>query len=75
MVAERLRAMIAQVPIQIPGGTSLTLTASFGVAGMERVTEDTIDFLIRAADQAMYEAKAAGRNCVRLASPLDRTSS
>jgi diguanylate cyclase (GGDEF)-like protein len=67
--------MIAQVPIQIPGGTSLTLTASFGVAGMERVTEDTIDFLIRAADQAMYEAKAAGRNCVRLASPLDRTSS
>jgi diguanylate cyclase (GGDEF)-like protein len=72
MVAERLREMLAQMPIPIPGGMTLTLTASFGVAGMERVTEDTIDFLIRAADQAMYEAKAAGRNCVRMASILPR---
>jgi diguanylate cyclase (GGDEF)-like protein len=75
MVAERLRTMMAQGPISIPGGMSVALTASFGVWGMEHLTEVTIDFLIRAADQAMYEAKAAGRNCVRIASPLDRTSS
>lgn len=74
-VAKRLRTMIAHLPIPISEGRSLTLTASFGVAGMERVTEDMIDFLIRAADQAMYEAKAAGRNCVRLASPLAGPSS
>lgn len=75
MVAERLREMLAQTPISIPGGLTLTLTASFGVAGMERFTEDTIDFLIRSADQAMYEAKAAGRSCVRVASILLRPTS
>lgn len=70
MVAERLRTMIAHGSIHIPNGLSVGLTASFGVAGMERITEDTIDLLIRAADHAMYEAKAAGRNCVRTASIL-----
>jgi diguanylate cyclase (GGDEF)-like protein len=67
MVAERLRTMMAQAPIPIPGGMSVTLTASFGVSGKEHITEDTIDLLIRAADHAMYESKAAGRNCVRMA--------
>jgi diguanylate cyclase (GGDEF)-like protein len=75
LVAERLRTMIAQAPILIPGGMSVTLTASFGVSGKERLTEETINFLIRAADHAMYEAKAGGRNCVRLASTLPRSSS
>ena len=75
MVAERLREMLAQMLIPIPGGATSTLTASFGVAGVECVTEDEIDSFIRAADQAMYDAKAAGRNCVRTASSFDRRSS
>ena len=38
------------------------MTASFGVAEIQ--TPDT-DTLIRSADQALYDAKRAGRNRVR----------
>ena len=42
----------------------IVITASFGVATFP---DDAVDrtSLIRAADSAMYEAKEAGRNCVR----------
>ncbi|MFT9487345.1 GGDEF domain-containing protein [Tepidibacillus decaturensis] len=39
------------------------VTASFGVAGY--CPGDTVDTLVKRADELMYEAKAAGRNCVR----------
>jgi len=39
------------------------VTASFGVAGFR--PEDTADTLLQRADDLMYEAKSAGRNCVR----------
>jgi len=39
------------------------VTASFGVTGY--CSEDTSDTLVQRADNMMYEAKAAGRNCVR----------
>jgi diguanylate cyclase (GGDEF)-like protein len=74
LVAERLRAKIAQAPILIPGGMSVALMPSFGVSGKERLTEETINFLIPAADHVMYEAKAAGRNSVRAASNLPRSA-
>jgi len=42
------------------------VTASFGVAGY--CSEDTSDTLVQRADNMMYEAKVAGRNCVRTVS-------
>ena len=40
-------------------------TASFGVA--ERAAGEGFDALLGRADQALYAAKNAGRDCVRLA--------
>ena len=63
-VAERLRAQLAESSIPIREGGDVRITASFGIAGADRVGDDTIDDLLRSADQAMYRAKAAGRNCI-----------
>ncbi|MBP0631531.1 GGDEF domain-containing protein [Cupriavidus sp. AcVe19-1a] len=62
--AEALRAALARAPVRMPGGKSLQVTASFGVAighGGARHWQQ----LFAAADAAMYRAKAEGRNCVR----------
>lgn len=44
---------------------TLTVSASFGVA--EVAAEESLDDTMRRADMALYEAKRAGRNCVRQA--------
>ncbi len=46
-------------------GAELSTTISAGVAIFPNHSETDED-LLRTADQAMYAAKAAGRNCVRL---------
>ncbi len=63
-VAERLRAAIELLDIRAPQGR-VRVTVSIGVA--ERQAGAEADWLaaVRAADQAMYSAKAAGRNRVR----------
>jgi len=61
-IAENLRIKIADVPIHFES-QSISVTASFGVAVMDASQTD-IDNLLRQADQAMYKAKADGRNCV-----------
>ena len=68
-VAERLRAQLSESPIPIRGGGDVRVTVSIGVAGADRVGDETIDDLLRDADQAMYRAKAAGRNCIFAAAP------
>lgn len=60
-VAERIRRRIAGQPIQL-GDASVEVTISQGLA-MYREGDD-VPALLRRADQAMYRAKAAGRNCV-----------
>ena len=40
------------------------VTCSFGVAGLEE--EDSVSKFISKADEAMYQAKVAGRNCVKV---------
>lgn len=61
IVAERLRAEIA-TNVRTPSGKHLT--ASFGIAELARGEEDW-EAALRRADAALYEAKRAGRNCVR----------
>jgi diguanylate cyclase (GGDEF)-like protein len=43
----------------------LQVTVSIGVATLESTQRD-LDELIAAADVALYRAKAAGRNCIRV---------
>ncbi len=62
MVAERLLQAVAQ-PIRAPGG-ELVLSASIGVALYPRDAGD-VPGLARAAEQALYAAKAAGRSQYR----------
>jgi diguanylate cyclase (GGDEF)-like protein len=59
VLAEELRESLSRM--DIPGVDCVT--ASFGVAGY--CPGDTVDSLVNKADNMMYEAKAAGRNCVR----------
>jgi diguanylate cyclase (GGDEF)-like protein len=47
------------------------ISASLGVATLPEHAADGAS-LIRAADRALYAAKAAGRNCVRAAEPVER---
>lgn len=63
-VAERMREKIAQQ--EFTGGRRLRLhlTASFGVAAFPKHAASPQQ-LIACADTAMYEAKAARKNCVR----------
>jgi diguanylate cyclase (GGDEF)-like protein len=63
VVAERLRSSIAATS-PLPRST-LRVTVSIGVAVAFPVREDHQD-LLAAADEALYQAKAAGRNRFRL---------
>ncbi len=59
--AEAIREAIAQLHVSA-GGTALSrVTASLGIACFPQ-NGDRLDELIRAADAALYKAKAAGRN-------------
>jgi len=62
--ADRLRMSICSRPLQVHG-KALDITASFGVAGHEGLQGP--DDMVQAADDALYRAKSAGRNCVRTA--------
>jgi len=62
-VAERYRTMIEDIKFTSTN-EPLKLTASFGVVGYPNPDIDSVDALIRKADEALYAAKEAGRNCV-----------
>ncbi len=64
-LAERVRKDVAAA---IVGAKRLTLTASCGVAVFPDQASDALG-LLASADRALYEAKHAGRNCVRAPSP------
>ncbi|MDI3324229.1 ABC transporter substrate-binding protein [Pontibacterium granulatum] len=61
-LAEKLRATIAQHDF---GLGKHTITCSFGIAQVQQA--DTIASLIHRADNALYQAKNGGKNCVRAA--------
>jgi diguanylate cyclase (GGDEF)-like protein len=60
VAAEKIRSALTQHPLE-NNGLVLRVTASFGVA-----TDDyALDTLMSVADRALYEAKGAGKNCIR----------
>jgi diguanylate cyclase (GGDEF)-like protein len=62
-VAERLRSAISGLAVQ-HGETLIRPTVSIGVAHAQVDDETTLDGLMRAADEALYVAKNAGRDRV-----------
>jgi len=73
-VAERLRDRVAQSPFVVPGKGRESMHISVGVAAFPDDAGDP-EALVRSADDALYEAKRGGRNCVVLASaPVGATA-
>lgn len=66
--AEDIRQRIAACR-EIAGDRDVSVTISAGIAEI-LPGEDTLDRLIQRADQALYDAKKAGRNCSRMFSPV-----
>jgi len=63
-LAGQLREAIRSTPIQVHG-LELAATASFGVAQLQGA--ESAQELLQRADAMLYEAKHAGRDCVRVA--------
>jgi len=71
LAAERLRRLVAEQRIDFEGET-LQITMSVGIAGLRRdAPEAGSEDLLRRADQALYSAKAGGRNRVVLAPAIN----
>jgi diguanylate cyclase (GGDEF)-like protein len=62
---ERIRARIAAIRLS-KAGVPVSVTASIGVADHDPTTGTIApDYLVEAADRALYLAKSSGRNCVQ----------
>jgi diguanylate cyclase (GGDEF)-like protein len=69
MVAQRIRASIANVPFELTTGEQLPISVSIGVATLEdferdHAIEGVAQQLVAQADSALYQAKESGRNRV-----------
>lgn len=60
-IAERIRAGIARQSFEVHGNVVISVTVSIGVASWR--AGDTARSLYARADEALYQAKMAGRNC------------
>jgi two-component system cell cycle response regulator len=66
--AEEIRKAIAQRPVPSSSGP-IPVTMSLGLLMNQEWGRRPVEELLHEADAALYAAKAAGRNCVRIASP------
>jgi two-component system, cell cycle response regulator len=70
--AEEIRKAIGSRPIPTVSG-SLQVTMSFGLLLSQDWGVRPVEELLHEVDAALYAAKAAGRNCVKLAKPESAT--
>lgn len=63
-IAERIRSAIAGCGIEHAGSEYGRVTASIGLVSRMPETDDDLGAAIRAADEALYNAKSTGRNRV-----------
>jgi diguanylate cyclase (GGDEF)-like protein len=61
-VAERLRRELEAEPLLLETGEAVAVTVSIGVAQADLASG--LGQLMKSADNRLYEAKQAGRNCV-----------
>ncbi len=69
MVAQRIRASIANIPFELSSGELLPVSVSIGVATLDdferdHAIEGVAQQLVAQADTALYQAKETGRNRV-----------
>jgi len=65
-IAERLRQRIADSTLVINNQT-IKMTVSIGIATVTGSNSPRLECMLEQADKAMYDAKHAGRNCVKIA--------
>jgi diguanylate cyclase (GGDEF)-like protein len=67
---ERCRAILAETTILADNGDTIHISASFGLASNENRLSLSTETMIKLADEALYRAKAEGRNRLELALPF-----
>ncbi|MBR7996410.1 GGDEF domain-containing protein [Burkholderia cenocepacia] len=70
-IAERIRAAIDELALEHAGSEYGRVTASIGLASWTPDQEGQPDAVIKAADEALYYAKATGRNKVAALQPAE----
>ena len=64
VVAEELRQALRTAPCR-SGELEIAVSASIGVHCVDLEARDSLESALQVADQALYAAKAEGRDCVR----------
>ena len=66
-IAERIRWLVEEIPVTVDDN-EIRITVSIGIAVRTAAEREDVDLtlLLRLADRALYQAKAAGRNRCRL---------
>lgn len=72
--AEKIRKTIAELPVETSAG-SISFSMSFGLLLSQEWGFMSVVDLLHEVDTALYAAKAAGRNCVKLAAPKAQSDS
>lgn len=63
-IAEKIRSAISELGIEHAGSEYGRVTASIGTASWDPEQDSDVTAVIKAADEALYDAKATGRNKV-----------
>lgn len=64
LIANEIRDLVSKITVSCPDGCQVGVTVSAGVAIADDA--DTLESLVHRADSALYEAKKAGRDRVRV---------